>query len=150
MAWRLFDRKHQEPEEWTGFLDQGVKFDGRLEAPGTFRINSAVQGTIISRDTLILGEHSSVQGQIHGNRVIIGGRFEGEIDAKSTVVIQTNAIVTGEIRTPCLVIEPGAVFDGQCHMPIVAPATARNESPNAAPTPLTIPIRSAIAQPAAK
>ena len=150
MAWRLFDRKHHEQEEWTGFLDQGVKFEGRLEAPGTFRIDSAVQGAIISRDTLILGEHSSVQGQVHGNRVVIGGRFEGEIDAKATVVIRTNAIVTGEIRTPCLVIEPGAVFDGQCHMPIVAPAAPRNESPNAAPTPLTIPIRSAIAQPANK
>src|ERR1700735_348049 len=150
MAWRLFDRTHQEPEEWTVFLDQGVKFEGKLEAAGTFRIDSDVHGTIVSRDTLILGEHSSVRGQIHGNRVVIGGRFEGEIDAKATVVIQTNASVGGEIRTPCLVIEPGAVFDGQCHMPIVASAAARNESTNETPAPLTIPIRSAIAQPAAK
>jgi cytoskeletal protein CcmA (bactofilin family) len=150
MAWRLFDRKHHEPEEWTGFLEQGVKFGGRLEVPGTFRVDSDVHGTIVSRDTLILGEHASVQGQIHGNRVVIGGRFEGKIEANSTVVIQTKAIVTGEIRTPCLVIEPGAVFDGQCHMPIFVPAATRSESPNTALAPLTIPIRSAIAQPASK
>jgi cytoskeletal protein CcmA (bactofilin family) len=136
MAW--FDRKRQESEVWTGFLDQGVKLDGTLEVNGTFRIDSAIKGTILSEDTLILGSHSVVEGEIVGNRVIVGGRFDGIIRAKGKVEIQPDAIVTGEVHSPCLVIEPGAIFDGQCHM--LGPAEAAK--------PITIPIRSAAGQPA--
>lgn len=131
MAW--FDRKRQEPAEWTGFLEKGVKVEGKLESTGTFRIDSAMKGTLVSDDTLVLGEHAVIEGQIIGNRVVIAGRFDGKIQAKGRVEIQPNAIVTGEVHTPCLVIEPGAVFDGECHM--LAPAEAAK--------PVTIPIRSA-------
>ncbi len=134
MAW--FDRKRQESEVWTGFLDQGVKLDGKLEVNGTFRIDSAIKGTILSEDTLILGSHSVVEGEIVGNRVIVGGRFDGVIRARGKVEIQPDAIVTGEVHSPCLVIEPGAIFDGQCHM--LGPAEAAK--------PITIPIRSAAGQ----
>ena len=131
MGW--FDRKKQDPSEWTGFLEQGVKFEGKLEASGTFRINTAMKGTLSSDDTLVLGEHATVEGHIHGNFVMIAGRFDGIIHARGRVEIQPNAIVTGEIHSPCLVIEPGAIFDGQCHM--LAPTEAAK--------PVTIPIRSA-------
>jgi cytoskeletal protein CcmA (bactofilin family) len=136
MAWSWFDRKRQDPAEWTGFLERGVKIEGRLESTGTFRIDSEMKGTLVSGDTLILGEHASVEGEILGNRVLIAGRFDGTIRAKGKVEIQPNAIVTGEVYTPCLVIEPGAIFDGQCHMS--APAEAAK--------PIMIPIRSAAGQ----
>jgi cytoskeletal protein CcmA (bactofilin family) len=134
MGW--FDRKKQDPSEWTGFLEQGVKLEGKLEASGTFRINSAMKGTLSSDDTLVLGEHATVEGHIHGNFVMIAGRFDGIIHARGRVEIQPNAIVTGEIHSPCLIIEPGAIFDGQCHM--LAPTEAAK--------PVTIPIRSAAGQ----
>ncbi len=116
MAWPLFDRKQQESGEWTGFLDQGVRFEGKLEAPGTFRIDAHIKGSVLSEETLILGEHAAVEGEITGNAVIIGGRFDGKIKARGKVEIQTKAVVTGDIQTPCLIIEPGAIFDGRCHI----------------------------------
>ncbi len=134
MGW--FDRKKHDPSEWTGFLEQGVKLEGKLETSGTFRIDSAMKGTLSSDDTLVLGEHASVEGTIIGNCVLIAGRFDGTIRARGRVEIQPNAIVTGEIHSPCLVIEPGAIFDGQCHM--LAPSEAAK--------PVTIPIRSAAGQ----
>ena len=137
MAWGWFDRKRHESSEWTGFLERGVKLEGTLESSGTFRIDSAMKGTLVSEDTLVLGEHASIEGRIVGNRVIIGGRFDGSIEARGRVEIQPNATVTGEIHTPCLVIEPGAVFDGHCHMP----------TPTEASKPITIPIRSAAQAP---
>ncbi len=134
MGW--FDRKKHDPSEWTGFLEQGVKLEGKLEASGTFRINSAMKGTLSSDDTLVLGEHATVEGNINGNFVIIAGRFDGVIHARGRVEIQPNAIVTGEVHSPCLVIEPGAIFDGECHM--LAPTEAAK--------PMMIPIRSAAGQ----
>jgi len=136
MAWNWFDRKRQDPSEWTGFLERGVKIEGKIETAGTFRIDSAMKGTLVSEDSLILGENAKVEGEIIGNRVVIAGRFDGSIRAKGRVEIQPSAVVTGEIHSPCVVIEPGAIFDGHCHMP--APAEPAK--------PLTIPIRSAAGQ----
>ena len=135
MAWRWFDRKHQESTEWTGFLEPGVKLEGKLESTGTFRIDSVMKGTLVSAGTLILGENAAVEGEITGNRVIISGHFEGTIQAKGRVDIQAKAVVAGDIHTPCLVIEPGAFFEGQCHMlPAAEPEAGK---------PIAIPIRSA-------
>jgi cytoskeletal protein CcmA (bactofilin family) len=138
-VWNPFDREHQGSGEWSGFLERGVRLEGKLETPGTFRIDSHMKGTLVSEETLILGEHASVEGEVTGNAVIIAGRFAGTIQALGKVEIQTKAIVTGEIHTPCLIIEPGAVFDGRCHVLHVLGA---QESAK----PITIPIRSVVAQ----
>jgi cytoskeletal protein CcmA (bactofilin family) len=129
----LFDRKRHDSGEWTGFLERGIKLEGKLETAGTFRIDAAMKGTLVSDETLILGENAIIEGQIEGNYVVIAGRFDGSIQARGKVEIQAKAIVTGEIHTPCLIIEPGAVFDGRCHM-LAATQAAK---------PITIPIRSA-------
>ena len=140
MALSWFDRKSQDSGEWTGFLEKGVRFEGKLEVPGTFRLDAVIKGTLISTGTLILGEHSSMEGTIDGNAVTIAGRFDGIINAKGKVELQTGAIVIAEIHTPCLIIEPGAVFDGRCHM--LTATQPKSESPKT----ITIPIRSAAAQ----
>ncbi len=120
-----------EAGEWIGFLDKGVKLEGTLELTGTFRIDAAVKGNIISEQSLILGEDAKVEGQIDGNQVVVGGRFDGIINAKGRVEIQAKGVVTGEIHSPCLVIEAGGIFDGRCHM------LAQSEGARA----VTIPIR---------
>src|SRR6202521_5341761 len=119
--------------EWSGFLDRTVRFEGTLEFSGTLRIEAQVKGNILSNQTLVLGEGAKVEGQIEGNQVIIAGRFDGVIFAKGRVEIQAKGVVSGEIHTPCLVIEPGGIFDGRCHM------LAASESTK----PLTTPIRAA-------
>lgn len=132
MAWKLSrQRQGGDAGAWAGFLDKGARVEGTIEVKGTFRLEAELKGTIISTQTLMLGEGCHVEGQIEGNHVIISGRFDGVIFAKGRVEIQPKGIVTGEIHTPCLVIEAGGIFDGQCHM-LAASEAAR---------PLTIPIR---------
>lgn len=124
--------KKSDSGDWAGFLENGVRLEGKLEAPGTFRIDCEMKGEAISGDTLIMGERSNFSGQASGSYIVIAGRFDGIIQAKGKVEIKTKAIVTGEIHTPCLIIEPGAVFDGRVHM----------LSATQAAKPITIPVRS--------
>jgi cytoskeletal protein CcmA (bactofilin family) len=125
--------KPSEADNWIGFLDQGVRLEGTLHLAGIFRLDGKMKGNILSEQSLILGENAQVEGQIEGNHVAIAGRFDGVIFAKGRVEIQAKGVVTGEIHAPCLVIEPGGIFDGQCHMLASSEATK----------PLTIPIRAA-------
>jgi cytoskeletal protein CcmA (bactofilin family) len=132
VAWKILERLQQEGGEWSGFLEQGVRLEGKLEVPGTFRIDSRLRGSITSEEVLILGENSSVEGEIEGKAITIAGRFEGKIKARGKVEIQSKAIVTAEIATPCLILEPGAIVDGRCHIVMETEGSK----------PVTIPIRS--------
>ena len=124
---------NEDAGNWTGFIEKGVRFEGKLEVTGIFRIDGELKGTVISEQSLVLGENARVEGQIEGNLVLISGRFDGTIFAKAKVEIQAKAVVTGEIYSPCLVIQPGGVFDGTCHMIASTPVSKT----------LSIPIRSA-------
>ena len=133
MAWKWPGAsKNGSGEEWTGFIEQGVSLEGTLQVKGTFRIDGNVKGNIIAEQTLILGEGAKVEGQIEGNRVVISGRFDGVIFAKGRVEIQAKGVVTGEVHSPCMVVDPGGIFDGRCHMLASSDTSA---------TGVTIPIR---------
>lgn len=136
MAWKMGNKAEAvDAGEWTGFLDKGVKFEGTMEVAGTFRIDCQMKGTLIGQQSVLIGENAHLEGQIEGNHVVVGGRFEGIIRAKGRVEIQPKGIVSGEIYTPCLVIEAGGILDGRCHM-----SNAGEEA-----KPLTIPMRPAAA-----
>lgn len=134
MPWGWFDHKSHEDAagEWTGFLEKGAKLDGKLETSGTFRINSEMKGVLHSDQMLILGEQAAVEGEIYGKQVIVGGRFDGTIHATENVQVRATGILTGDVYSPCVDIEPGAVFEGQCHL------SAGEEA-----APLVIPMHSA-------
>ena len=133
MTWRSKGRdKNTEGGEFTGFLDKGVRFEGMLEASGVFRIDAQMKGNLLSTHSLTLGEGARIEGQIEGNHVVIAGRFDGVIFAKGRVEIQAKGVVTGEVHSPCMVIDPGGIFDGRCHM------LGSSDSSSA---PVTIPIR---------
>jgi len=133
---KLFDKKGaQDSGDWIGFLDKGVKLDGRLELTGAFRLDCHLKGTIVSNSTLVIGENARVEGEIQGNQVVVAGRFEGSMTAKGRVEIQAKGVVRGEIHAPCLIIEAGGIFDGRCHM------TGNAEGQE----PVEIPIRAAAA-----
>src|SRR5438270_14081922 len=136
MAWKWpgASKSGTASEEWTGFIDQGVTLEGTLTVTGTFRVDGNIKGNIISEQTVILGEGAKVEGQIEGNRVVISGRFDGVIFAKGRVEIEAKGVVTGEVHSPCMVIDPGGIFDGRCHM---------LASSDAASASVTIPIRAA-------
>src|ERR1700720_1306368 len=134
MAWRSKGRdKNAEVNEFTGFLDKGVRFEGTLEASGVFRMDAEMKGNLLSTHSLTLGEGARVEGQIEGNHIVIAGKFDGVIFAKGRVEIQAKGVVTGEVHSPCLVVEPGGIFDGQCHMLAASDMTSG----------ITIPIRAA-------
>ena len=113
MAWKLSNKPEDgDPGDWTGFLDKTVKMEGTLEVEGTFRFDAQLKGTIISKQSLVVGENARMEGQIEGNHVVVAGRFDGVIFAKGRVEIQAKGVVSGEIHTPCLVIEAGGMFRG--------------------------------------
>jgi cytoskeletal protein CcmA (bactofilin family) len=100
----------------TAFIDRGSEFEGKLSFQDTVRIDGRFRGQISSENTLIVGEGGEIEAAIRSNTVVMSGSLEGDIVAGQRVVLHKTARVTGNIETPSLVIEEGAVFNGEVKM----------------------------------
>jgi len=97
-------------------ISRGVKIEGKLSCSGNIRLDGEVQGDISSQGIVIIGENGGVNGQINADSVTIGGKVTGTIRAKDKVVLEAKANLKGDIITKTLLVEAGAIFNGNSKM----------------------------------
>ena len=110
-------------------LGRGSEFDGKLTFEGTVRIDGRFTGTIVTTDTLVVGEGANVNAEITCGTIIVHGSVTGNVKATVAVELHPPARVNGNLETPALMIAKGVAFNGQCKME----AATR---PAAVPTPI--------------
>lgn len=98
------------------FLGEGTEFKGVITFEGTVRVDGVLEGEVITDDTFIIGTAAKVKAEIKAGVVIVMGRMEGKIETKEKCEVRVGSHVSGEIFTPSIYIEEGAVFEGTCHM----------------------------------
>ena len=104
------------PSEGRAYLDRGSKVSGKLAFEGAARIDGEVDGEIIGKDSITIGETAAVTAQIRAASVIVAGKVSGDIVASSRIEIRPSAKVNGNVTAPVLVIHEGAMFEGHCSM----------------------------------
>jgi cytoskeletal protein CcmA (bactofilin family) len=97
-------------------LGRGSEFDGKLTFEGTVRIDGKFTGSIITNDTLVVGEGAKLSAEVSCGTIIVHGEVVGNIRAKSSVELHQPARVRGNIETPSLMIDKGVIFEGQSKM----------------------------------
>ena len=107
--------------ELNALLGKGSQFEGKLIFEGTVRIDGKFRGEIHSEGKLMVGEHGDIEGELWVDSAVISGRVKGNINAKGKLELQPPARIEGTIVTPVLVVQEGAVFDGQCQMAKISP-----------------------------
>jgi cytoskeletal protein CcmA (bactofilin family) len=111
------------PDDWVGWLEPGVEMEGQVKVTGgLIRLNARLKGAITSDGAVVVHDQGEVEGDIQSRVVSVTGKVKGTIHAKERIEIKEHGVVLGDIFTPCLLIDPGAFFDGQCHMPAPEPA----------------------------
>jgi cytoskeletal protein CcmA (bactofilin family) len=120
------------PDDWVGWVEPGLELEGRMKATtGLIRLNSHLKGEIISEGVVVIHDQGEVEGDIQAKVVSVTGKVKGTIQATDRLEIKEHGIVLGDIHTPCLLVDPGGFFDGQCHMPTPEPATQAANEPDA-------------------
>ena len=102
--------------EIRAFLGEGTQFKGVLSFAGAVRIDGQMEGEIVGDEMLVVGEPGQVKAEIEVGALIVSGHVQGTIVAKQRVELLGPSRVTGTIRTPCLVVAEGAIFNGHCEM----------------------------------
>ena len=101
----------------SGFVGGGTVVTGEANFKAMMRIDGHMSGRVSSTSgTLIVGANGKVDANIEVAVAIIHGTINGDIIATQRLELGRAAKVNGNIQTPSLVIEQGAVFEGSCKM----------------------------------
>ncbi|HEU4594656.1 MAG TPA: polymer-forming cytoskeletal protein [Pyrinomonadaceae bacterium] len=104
-----------------GFVGKNADLTGEANFKGMLRIDGRFSGTINSEDgTLIVSAGGIVEANVEVATARINGTVNGDIKATRRVEFGRSAQVRGDIQTPSLVIEDGAIFEGSCRMSTAA------------------------------
>ena len=98
------------------YLGVDALFKGNLSFEGTVRIDGKFEGEVNTKDTLIIGETGEIIADVKAGTVICKGRMKGSIVASKKVEMHNLSKIVGNVQTPALNIELGAVLDGNCDM----------------------------------
>src|SRR5688500_10715620 len=101
----------------TGFVGNGTTLTGEASFRGMLRVDGGLSGRVSSADgTLIVSTNGRVDANVEVAVAQIYGTVNGDITATKRIEMGRVAKVTGNIQTPALVIENGAIFEGSCRM----------------------------------
>jgi cytoskeletal protein CcmA (bactofilin family) len=101
----------------TGFVGNGTTLTGEANFKGMLRVDGGLSGRVASADgTLIVSTNGRVDANVEVAIAQIYGTVNGDIIASKRIEMGRTAKVTGNIQTPALAIEQGAIFEGSCRM----------------------------------
>ena len=96
-------------------ISDGCIVDGNINAPAYVRIDGQVTGDIVIAEGLIVGENGLIQGNIATKELVVYGTVNGNLQVTSLEIKATGKI-NGEIKTQTLLVENGAIYNGNLSM----------------------------------
>jgi cytoskeletal protein CcmA (bactofilin family) len=101
----------------SGFVGSGTAITGEATFKSLLRIDGKFSGRVASpTGTLIVGAGGVVDANIEVSVATILGTVNGDIIATQRIELGRAGKLNGNIQTPSLMIEQGAVFEGSCKM----------------------------------
>ena len=98
------------------YLGSDALFKGTLRFEGTVRIDGKFEGQVNTKDTLVIGETGDVQANIDVGTLVCKGKLKGAVVASNKIHMHPVSKITGDVQTPALSLELGAVIDGHISM----------------------------------
>jgi cytoskeletal protein CcmA (bactofilin family) len=112
----------------SGFVGGGTVVTGEANFKAMMRVDGSLSGRVSSSSgTLIVGANGKVDANIEVAIAVIHGTINGDIIATQRLELGRAAKVNGNIQTPSLIIEQGAVFEGTCKMLQMATAAEKTK-----------------------
>jgi excisionase family DNA binding protein len=108
--------KRNKEQEKILDVDAGMQGTFVFKDPVKLKINGSFEGKLDTKGSLIVGDKASIRADINGEEIIISGKVIGNITAKKSLKVLFAAHIIGDIITPVLSVEEGAVIHGKCQM----------------------------------
>jgi cytoskeletal protein CcmA (bactofilin family) len=97
-----------------GKLNVTGEINGDSDASEIYAESARITGEVKSKGSVKVGQSTVIIGNIFGSSAVIAGAVKGDIDVHGPVVLDTTAIVMGNIKSQSVQINNGAVIEGMC------------------------------------
>ena len=97
-------------------INSGTQINGDVNSDGDMRVDGNIKGLLSSKARLVLGPTALIEGDVKAANIEISGEVKGNIYATEVLTIKATAKISGDIISNKLIIEAGAVFNGNSKM----------------------------------
>jgi len=97
-------------------VGSGTTIEGKIKTEGSIRIDGKLVGELTAKANAAVGVTGIVEGNLVAKNVSLAGKVSGTVTATEKLILEGKSVMKGDIRASRLVIDEGAMFDGQCAM----------------------------------
>ena len=129
--------------EAASLVDRHSAFDGNLRAQRDLRVEGELKGNVSCDGTLFVAEGAVVSASIEAEHITVAGDLSGEIRCRGRLQILPSGRVRAKVATASLVIQEGAIYEGQLEMAGIERTGPRPLRARSTPSPVSIESASA-------
>jgi len=101
----------------SGFIGSGTVLTGETTFQAMLRVDGHLTGSVSSENgTLIVGSTGRVDANIIVAAALINGTVNGDIIASERLELGRTARIVGNVQAPRLLMDDGAILEGNCAM----------------------------------
>lgn len=93
-------------------IAKGVRLEGDFKSQGDVLIEGEVVGSISTDSLLTVGNDALLKAGVQASEAVIAGRVEGNLNIINRLEIKGTAKIKGDIVCQTVVVEAGAVLQG--------------------------------------
>jgi cytoskeletal protein CcmA (bactofilin family) len=97
-------------------VDRGSSFEGTFRSQKDLRVEGELKGIIACDGTLFVAEGAMVSATIDAEHVTVAGDVLGEVRCRGRLQILPSGRVRARVATASLVIQEGAIYEGELDM----------------------------------
>jgi cytoskeletal protein CcmA (bactofilin family) len=98
------------------FIGEGTRIMGDMSVEHDLRVEGSVQGSVSVGGTLVLSVTGSITGDVVARSAALAGRLNGNVHVQERLMLENKSVLLGDLRARELVVQEGAIFQGNCAM----------------------------------
>jgi cytoskeletal protein CcmA (bactofilin family) len=105
-----------ESFDTASLVDRHSAFDGDFRSQRDLRVEGELKGNVICEGSLFVSEGAMIAATVEAEHVTVAGELVGEIRCRGRLQILPSGRVRASVSTGSLVIQEGAIYEGQLEM----------------------------------
>lgn len=107
--------KRQSNDELS-LIGSGTVVKGKVVTEGSIRIDGTMVGDVSTKANAAIGATGMLEGNLSAKNISLAGKVSGTLTASEKIILESKSVLRGDIKAAKLVVDEGAMFDGQCSM----------------------------------
>lgn len=101
----------------TATIGATIQIKGEVSGNEDLIIDGHIEGNVnLKGHNVIIGKSGRVQANIDANNIVVEGELNGDMNGEEKVIIRESGNVHGNIISPRVTLEDGAMFKGSIEM----------------------------------